>query len=37
MRFPELKYMNLDLDVHKGPINNIPVVVQIMAWRRPGD
>ena len=21
----------------KGPINNIPVLVQIMAWRRPGD
>ena len=21
----------------KGPINNIPGVVQIMAWRRPGD
>ena len=23
--------------VLKGPINNIPVLVQIMAWRRPGD
>ena len=23
--------------VRKGPINNIPVLVQIMAWRRPGD
>ena len=23
--------------VPKGPINNIPVLVQIMAWRRPGD
>ena len=23
--------------VHKGPINNIPTLVQIMAWRRPGD
>ena len=23
--------------VHKGPINNIPVLVQIMAWRRPDD
>ena len=22
--------------VHKGPINNIPALVQIMAWRRPG-
>ena len=21
----------------KGPINNIPELVQIMAWRRPGD
>ena len=23
--------------VHKGPINNIPALVQVMAWRRPGD
>ena len=23
--------------VHKDPINNIPALVQIMAWRRPGD
>ena len=23
--------------VHKGQINNIPALVQIMAWRRPGD
>ena len=23
--------------VHKGPINNIPALVQIMAWCRPGD
>ena len=23
--------------VPKGPINNIPVLVQIMAWRRPGN
>ena len=23
--------------VHKGPINNIPALVQIMAWRPPGD
>ena len=22
--------------IHKGPINNIPALVQIMAWRRPG-
>ena len=22
--------------VHKGPINNIPTMVQRMAWRRPG-
>ena len=23
--------------VSKGPINNVPALVQIMAWRRPGD
>ena len=23
--------------VPKGPINNIPALLQIMAWRRPGD
>ena len=23
--------------VLKGPVNNIPALVQIMAWRRPGD
>ena len=23
--------------VSKGPINNIPALVQLMAWRRPGD
>ena len=23
--------------VRKGPINNIPALVQIMAWRRSGD
>ena len=23
--------------VHKGPVNNITALVQIMAWRRPGD
>ena len=23
--------------VPQGPINNIPALVQIMAWRRPGD
>ena len=23
--------------VHRGPINNIAALVQIMAWRRPGD
>ena len=23
--------------VRKGPINNIPALVQVMAWRRPGD
>ena len=23
--------------IPKGPINNIPAFVQMMAWRRPGD
>ena len=23
--------------VPKGPINNVPATVQIMAWRQPGD
>ena len=23
--------------IPKGPINNIPALVQIMAWRQPGD
>ena len=23
--------------IPKGPINNIPILVQVMAWRRPGD
>ena len=23
--------------VPRGPINNIPTLVQVMAWRRPGD
>ena len=23
--------------IPEGPINNIPALVQIMAWRRPGD
>ena len=23
--------------ITKGPINNIPALVEIMAWRRPGD
>ena len=23
--------------VPKGPINNIPALVQVIAWRRPGD
>ena len=24
-------------DIHQGPINNSPALVQIMAWRRSGD
>ena len=41
MHFLEWKYINLikiSLKfVPKGPINNIPASVQIMAWHRPGD
>ena len=42
MHFLEWKCMNFDKKnplkfVPKGPINNIPALVQIMAWRRPGD
>ena len=30
--------INISLQfVPKGPINDIPALVQIMAWRRPGD
>ena len=30
--------MNISMKfVPKGPIDNIPALVQIMAWRRPGD
>ena len=29
--------INLKIYRHKGPINNIPALVEIMAWRRPGD
>ena len=30
--------MKISLEfVPKGPINNIPALVQMMAWRRPGD
>ena len=33
-----LNPINISLKfVPKGPINNIPALVQIMAWRRPGD
>ena len=42
--FLEWKCMNFDynfkkfvLRVLKGPVNSIPTLVQIMAWRRPGD
>ena len=41
MHFLEWKYLNLNWFslkfVPKGPINKIPALVQIMAWRRPGD
>ena len=29
--------IKISLFVPKGPINNIPALVQIMAWRRSGD
>ena len=29
--------LNMLKFIPKGPINNIPALVQIMAWRRPGD
>ena len=29
--------INISLFVPRGPINNIPTLVQVMAWRRPGD
>ena len=32
------KAINMSLEfVPRGPINNIPTLVQVMAWRRPGD
>ena len=33
-------YISIEISlkfVAKGPISNIPALVQIMAWRRPGD
>ena len=30
-------HRNLSGIIPKGPINNIPALVEIMAWRRPGD
>ena len=38
--FNENVWISIDISlkfVPKGPINNIPALVQIMAWRRPGD
>ena len=39
--FSLMKMLEFQLNFHwslpKGPINNIPALVQIMAWRRPGD
>ena len=42
MDFLEWKYMNFDktfieVFVPMGSINNIPALVQVMGWRRPGD
>ena len=39
MHFPESKCMNCDwnfTEVSRDPINNIPALVRIMAWHRPG-
>ena len=36
--FFEWHFFNQDTKVcPEGPINNIPALVQVMAWRRPGD
>ena len=37
--FSWMKIYEFQLKFHwnKGPINNIPAFVQVMAWRRPGD
>ena len=35
--FTVLRHWGRDKFLHNGPINNIPALVQIMAWRRPGD
>ena len=39
VHFVERKCLNSDKMkfIPKGPINNIPALVQIMAWRRSGD
>ena len=37
MKMYELRLKNSLKFVPKGPISNIPALVQIMAWRRPGD
>ena len=38
MHFLEWKLIDISLKfVPKGPVDNIPALVQIMAWRRPGD
>ena len=41
VNFLEWKCMNFNYIslkfVPRGPINNIPTLVQVMAWRRPGD
>ena len=36
MDFFQMKAYELKF-VPRGPINNIPALVQIMAWRQPGD
>ena len=38
LKIMKLISINISLKfVSRGPINNIPTLVQVMAWRRPGD
>ena len=35
--FNEKVWISIKMSLYKGPINNIPALVQIMAWHRSGD